>query len=289
MPKKATGLKRNGFSTQPKAETWFCQSYHQKIPAHQDRILARLLELLYNHCAMKIDSRPAKMIALLLLVLGILLGTLLSGGLVWANLEAVFYGLPHLTNEPFDGLTCPALMTRHETAQIEVTAHNATDLPIAPMLRVSISTSYGIFSDRQQVQIAPGQSVTLKWPVSAENIDLGRFIFAKAYRYPDYKIDLGEATCGIFVVDFPLLNGAVLLALWLGSASVYTLAGLWLLEQQPERSNQRASLLAALRLLAALMFLGVLFGLQGAWLPGVLVLVLILLLTSVSLYLAFAR
>lgn len=212
---------------------------------------------------------------------GILLGTLLFGGLAWADLEAVFYGLTHLTNTPLNGLVCPPLMTRSEVTHLTVTAHNDHDLPIAPVVRVEISTTGLRFTDQVQVKLAPGQSQSLVWPLSANNIDLNYFVFAKAYRFPDYQTPLAEDTCGILVINAPGLSGQVLLALWLGLSLIFTLLGLWLLQPRVEFPGPRISMSSARRALAIAMFTGIIFGVQGAWLPGVLALVAVILLTCI--------
>lgn len=218
--------------------------------------------------------------------IGILLGVLLAGGLIWSDVEAVFYGLTRLTNESFGGLACPPLMTRSETANLLVTVRNETDLPITPLVRIEISTSGVAFGDRVQVPLEPGQSATLEWPVSADNIDLTRFIFAKAYRYPDYQTPLAEATCGILVLDVPGLNGKSLLAVWLGASLLCVLAGLWSLENAGQLKN---TILIALRLMTVVTLLAILFGLLGIWPPGMLMLVIVVLLTTVLLFLAVSH
>ncbi|MCS6993466.1 MAG: hypothetical protein NZP74_06495 [Anaerolineales bacterium] len=221
----------------------------------------------------------------LLSVAGILLAVFLAGGLVWSDIEAVFYGFPTLTNEPFGGLSCPPLMTRSETASLRVTVGNQTDRPISPLIRVEISGPGLLTSQREKTPtIQPGKSVTLEWPLSEENIDLERFIFAKAFRYPDYRTRLAEDTCGILVVNVPLPNGTTLLALWLGTSILLTLGGMWLLEQQPPHSGKPISLRRGLRLAAVFALAAVLFGLRGDWPLGLLMLVVLTLLAIVLIY-----
>ncbi len=239
---------------------------------------------------MKVLSPINFSLGLMLFVAGILLGTLLVGVLVWADIEAVFYGLPHLTNNTFDGLDCPPLMTRTETANLLVTVHNETDRPIAPLIRVEISTPSLMESDREKSPVVePGQSATLKWPVSEDNIDLDFFIFAKAFRYPDYKTRLAEATCGIFVLDIPFVNGNTLLALWLATSIGGTLAGLWMIEKREVLIDKQTNTLAGLRLIAIVMLIGALTGIQGAWVPGIMLLVVLALLVIALVYFSLSH
>lgn len=239
---------------------------------------------------MNTNPKPRKVAGFLLFAAGILFGVLLVGGLIWSDVEAVFYGLPHLTNDTFNGLYCPPLMTRSETANLRVTVRNETDRPIAPLVRVEISAPGVMSSSREKTSVMePGQSATLEWPVSEENIDLNFFIFAKAFRYPDYRTRLAEDTCGILVLNVPFINGSTLLALWLGVSILGTLAGLWILEKHDTVVVHRAGMLAGFRTLAIAVLIGVIMGIQGAWFPGIAVLVMITLLIIVLLYFSFVH
>jgi hypothetical protein len=230
-----------------------------------------------------------RLAGVLLFATGILLGTVLFGGLVWSDIEATFYGLPHYTNEAFDGLSCPPLMTHSETASLQATIRNDTDLAINPTVRVDISTPGVAYSDRVKVDLEPGQSKTVEWPVSSENIDLKFFIFARVYRYSDYKTSFAEATCGILVLNIPFINGKGLFALWLGASLICTLAGLWMMKPAQGVPEQRASIPAAMRALTVTMLIGLIFGIQGAWLPGILALVVVVVLSTSIIYLSIPR
>lgn len=239
---------------------------------------------------MNTNPKPNHIVGLLLFSAGILLGSLLAGGLVWSDLEAVFYGLPHLTNDTFGGLYCPPLMTRSETANLQVTVRNDTDRPISPLIRVEISAPGLMSSSREKVPVMqPGESATLEFPVSEENIDLNFFIFAKAFRYPDYRTRLAEDTCGILVLDVPFVTGDALLALWLGLSILGAIAGLWILEKHENIVIHRASMLAGFRAMAIAMLIGVILAIQGAWFPGIAVLVVMTLFMIVLLYFSFAH
>lgn len=222
-------------------------------------------------------------------MVGILLGALLVGGLAWSDFEAIFYGLPKLTSNPLPGFSCPALMTRNETASLRATLRNETDRPIAPVVRVEISTAGLPQSERSKVALEPGESIRLAWPVSPQNIDLNWFIFAKVYRYPAYQTQLAEATCGILVLDVPFLKGGVLLGLWLGASLICTLAGLWMLEPRHVVPDQKVSIAMLRRMLALAMLIGLIFGLQGLWGPGVIALVVIISLMTSMLFLFLAE
>ena len=98
------------------------------------------------------------MLGMLVFTAGILSGTLLTGGLTWAGLEAALYGFPRYTDERLDGLSCPPLMTRGETSIVHVTLRNPSDRVVTPIIRVDLSAP-GLFeSSKTQVSVAPGGS-----------------------------------------------------------------------------------------------------------------------------------
>ncbi len=81
----------------------------------------------------------------------------------------------------------------------------------------------------------------------------------------------------------------MLLALWLGSSILSTLAGLWVLDKHDTLVVHRANMLAGFRAVAVAVFIGVILGLQGAWFPGIAVLVVITLLIIVLSYFSFTH
>ena len=234
-------------------------------------------------------KRSTTAVGFLLFFAGVFLGTAFFGGLTWAQFEATFYGFPRLSTENFDGLTCPKLMTISDTGTLHATVKNETDRKIEPVLRVEISTPAMARSERIKLSMEPGESKTATWSVSSENIDLDFFIFAKVYRYPAYKTPLAEAGCGILVLDLPFISGQILFGAWLGASILLTLSGLWLLTEYRKTEVGRARISGAMTLLAVVVLIGLVLGIQGIWLLGILALMLVVLLTIVILYLAVNR
>jgi hypothetical protein len=216
-----------------------------------------------------------------LFALGILLGSLLAGVLTWANLEATFYGFQYLPEDHFDGLSCPALMTPHETGIVQIRVSNLSNKTIEPFIRVDVSTRGAPDTQQLRLNIAPGETRQLEQPVTSENIDLGSFIFAKAYRYSAYPLSDADATCGIFILDVPFLSGVQIFSLWLTLSLALIPFGLWLWSGSihPEGAGR---LINAARVLAVTVLGGLFFSLQGVWGLGVFCLVFALL-TSLAM------
>ncbi len=232
----------------------------------------------YNQPAMN-----KRHLATLIFALGVLSGLVLAGSLHWAHLEAEFYGFPRYTNQTFPGLTCPPLLTRGETSQIALTLTNPSDRPLNQLVAVQISTPLLAEQHQTLLTLAPHQQQTLTWPIGPQNIDLGNFIFVRAYRYPTSQGPMAEAGCGIFIFSLPLPS-RLLLPLWVTLTGLLLLAGLAL--TPPEPPQRRAPLTLARRLLALSVLLALWLGLRGAWLLGIVLLVFILLLGLLTIVLA---
>jgi len=225
---------------------------------------------------MKNISSTNRIIGLLLFSAGILLAFVLTAALTWANLEADFYGFQHYTNSRFDGLSCPLMMTRAETGSVIMFVKNPSTTEINPLLRIDLSTS-GVFdSQSARIIIKPGETRRFEQTISARNMDLGNFIFAKAFRYPSYPLANAEANCGILVLDVPFLTGGEIFAIWFGLSLILTCLGYWMyLASAPKTNNAKFN---ALRFLVVAAMGGLLVSINGIWLLGMLSLALTILL-----------
>jgi hypothetical protein len=235
-----------------------------------------------------VPSKPQRAFGILFFVLGILSSTLLAAILTWAGLEAAFYGFQLLPGDHFDGLTCPALMTPRETGNIQVQVSNPSKKSIDPIIRIDVSTREVPDSRQEKLVVEPGETRQIEQPITAQNIDLGFFIFAKAYRYPSYPLSNADATCGIFVIDAPLLNGMQLFYLWLGLALILTPLGLWMWSAslRPEGAGR---MIGAAKALAVIAMGNLFLAVQGIWLLSMLSLALILLLFLAMLRFAIPK
>lgn len=229
-------------------------------------------------------SNGRKWAGILVFTAGILLGLGLTAASTWASLEADFYGFQHLASDHLDGVSCPALMTPHETGQVRVLASNPSQKTVEPIYRIDTSTSLAPETRQEQFSLEPGATRELTQPLTAANIDLGFFIFAKVYRYPAYPLPSAEAACGSLVLNLPGLTGGQIYILWLTLSLVTIPLGLWLWEApdpQPGIKTRNAP-----RALALLTLAGLLVSAWAAWLAGVLILALSLLLAAVTLFVA---
>jgi hypothetical protein len=220
---------------------------------------------------------PIRLIfGILIFALGALSSTLLTGGLTWAGLEAALYGFPRYTDEHFDGLTCPLLMTRSETAFVRVTVNNPSNMVITPIMTIDISAPGLPDTQEVQVTVPAGQSRQLAWSLSSDNIDRYYFIFVKANRSASYPVPTAEALCGTLMLDAPFLNGTQILLIWLALCVVCTPLGLWMWRSSLDRPDRLPGVIMALTITT----LGsLIFSLSGVWMMGMLSLPVIILMS----------
>lgn len=218
---------------------------------------------------------------LVLFIIGALSGLTLTVLSTWADLEAAYYGFARRAGSGLRGLSCPVLMTANETNAIRLTVTNTTEKKLSPAIRTEISSPATAFLFSNYVELQAGESVVQEWEIGPGNVDLERFIFAKALVYASYPIPDRENTCGIFIVDLPgrgavITWGMVILSL-LGMGS-----GLYGLRQvhDPERSG--ADTARQLMFLAVVVMLGLLTVYMGWWIQGILAIVVALLFSVIA-------
>ena len=236
--------------------------------------------------SMKPSSSSLKRIGSALFAIGSLLALALTALLVWADVEAVQYGFPRMGKGPMRGLSCPQFMNGTEDTGFSLTLTNTLDRVLRPGVQVFISDP-GISRWRtftQRFDMEPGESQTETWDVSAGDIVLGTFVFAKVHTYASYPQSDMEGVCGIFVVGIPWLRGAVLFWLWFVLSLGFLITGFWLSDIRKVEGEPSSENAFVRRILALLAVTGLIAGSIGLWLVGIIVLAV----TALALLTAFA-
>ena len=217
---------------------------------------------------------------------GLLVGMFIVTTTAWADMEANFYGFSRFYVGNLKTLSCPAYLNRGETGKIAVKLHNATDKAIRPVVLVRLSTPLVNDEIKEPVELAAGETQRVTFPISARNVDLGFFIFAHVVTYPEYKTPMSEAMCGVFVLNLPFLTGQQIYFGLLAACLVCLGFGLWLWDtsRMPEISRL-PQVRMAIRFLVVVVLVGLVSSAMGAWLLGVLALILVVMTMSSILYL----
>ena len=215
-------------------------------------------------------------------VVGLILGLYLIVVAAWADMESAFYGFNRLAEAGLRGFSCPVLMTRGETDTISLTVSNTTDKPISPAARLEVSTPLLTQEYNESLKLAPGESIRLEWPVGPENIDLKRFIFAKALVFSAFPRPNQEATCGIYIVDLPG-SGKVILPVLIALSLLGMGFGVYGMIKLGASNDWAEKYVRPLAFLSIIIILGFAASFMGGWVPSVLLLAVAFLMIVILL------
>ena len=207
-----------------------------------------------------------------LYLFGILLGMSLAVMATWADFEAAFYGFSKRAQVPFSGLSCPILMTRDETQTVRVKFTNTSGQPVTPSIQTELSTTLEPDAKLEFFDLAPGESLQVERTINVENIDLGRFVFAKALVFSAYPIPDQENTCGVYILSTHG-NGTVILIVASIVSVISIAAGSFLLS----RDSLPLKRMRPLFFIALVTVLAMFFSFLGWWIQASLMLTLVIL------------
>jgi len=235
---------------------------------------------------MKTRRKTMRVLGILFFWVGVLLGMALAGSAVWADLEATFYGFVKMGDKPLN-LRCPTFVTAAEPGQFASTFKNPNAKQMELLVRTDVSGYGGIRTERTTVTMAPGGKQEARWPVTSEDVDLGFFVFAKVSSYPAYPLPFRESTCGMLFIKTTMLTGNQIFVLLVVVSLLSMAAGLvlWQVSNRP-LMGKTVSATWAMRVLAAIVVIGVFVALQGWWVVGIITLVLMVLMIVAMMYAA---
>lgn len=229
------------------------------------------------------NHKTSTLIAYISYTAGLLVGLYLIVIVAWADMEAAFYGFSRLADPGLRGFNCPPLMTHGETSSISLRVSNTTDDSISPAVRVEISTRLLSQEYNENLRLAPGESRTLEFPVGPENIDLRRFIFAKALVFSVYPLPNLEATCGIYIINLPG-RGMVILVVMIALSLLGMGWGLYGMRKSAASDEwAQKHVLRPMTFLAVIVVLGFVTSSTGGWVPSVLLLAVAVLMVFILL------
>ena len=235
---------------------------------------------------MKETSNIFRILGLGLYTLGVVLGILLIVGMVWADMEATFYNFQKLGDQPLD-VTCPVFLTQNEVGIVSIEASNSAEKTINPLVRATFS-SRGLFRFEEiRMSIEPGETETLQWNISKDDVALRFFILAKVFILPEYQFSSREGTCGTMLLPFEKGTGMQFFLITLSLSLAGLIGGhlLWRLSNKPliGRSLEKAR---AMQFLILIFGVGFLTGYGGNWAIGGFALIIIVIILAAIGYLS---
>jgi len=217
-------------------------------------------------------QKSLQILSLIIYSIGIIIGMVIAGGIVWGDLEASIFD-PSRAPKSSLRLICPVAITTHEVGKISATIKNTTDREINFYARAHISEGYVSLKREidQQVPIAPGEKGEVYWEIYPEDAAYKRIILFRAYINPAYPIPSQGNFCGVLVLNIPGLTGIQFLLLMVGLSLACLIGGnlLWQRINHPMTKNIR-SMSNAMIALAVIVYGAIIVGYLGAWIFGLL-------------------
>jgi hypothetical protein len=196
----------------------------------------------------------------------------------WPDMEASVFdaGTASVADRALHALQCPVLITPDETANVSARFHNDTDRLQSFLVRARVSHGYVtlVRQNSQQVRLRPGESVTLTWPVRAEDAAYGRLILVRVLAMSGPGRPARQSSCGVLVAGVPGVSGQVLFSLGVIAGLGLLIAGAawWSVGRRPlNRRDARRARRAAL--VAVAVAASLVTGLAGWWLLSHLLLI----------------
>jgi hypothetical protein len=232
------------------------------------------------------QTKSKRLIGGVIFFFGIFIGLALALVVIWGQYEASSYFFEGTSYASFNGLHCPALMTRSETGVIKAVFDNLSNQDDEPYYQMEI----GGITPRNfegHLSLPPHTSKSVQWTVDAGDINFGFFIFAKLDTLPDGIVPTREATCGVIILNISGLTGDQIFWLMLIISLIGIPAGfvLWRTTNNL-RTGRALELQRAMLALGILVLLSMVAGFIGWWFIGIIFCAITFLLMAVMLGLA---
>jgi hypothetical protein len=232
---------------------------------------------------MQEKKKTLRTLGIIFFAAGILVGMVMFILMNWAYLEANFYfGTTAPADKSLTTLRCPLLMTTSDTGEVTIRLTNNTNRDLAPAISTDISYNDVSRSGRNNYPLAAGETRTLGWAVTSDDMVFGHLIMARVFVFSAFTMPSRTGTCGTVVVDLPGLTGTQLFVIVLGFILVCMTAGwgLWLAGSRPFQTDELITMRAMVFFTIALVP-GLIAGFIGWWLVGLFCAVVCLLLILV--------
>lgn len=233
---------------------------------------------------MTTQRSPLRFLGVLLFVLGMLLGTYFFAMVTWGDLEASMFDTNMVPEEKLNAFSCPVAISPRETGTVRVVVINSAERVVRPLIHTYISNGGVLRVTERQVRLTldPGEAVAIEYPIEAQDAVWDRFIFVRTIQFRAYPVPSRGGACGIMLIDIGQLTGQQAITLIVTLSLALSLSGvaLWVRGNQPLQRRPRNAA-TAMGAMIVVMTGGIVSAMFGAWLLGLLLAVVIILLTLV--------
>ena len=221
------------------------------------------------------------------LSLGILLGFILCGVIVWGDLEASVFTSGGNGDSTQMNLNCPVVITPAETGTISVILKNPADKESDRYLRASVTEGFAtlVRETKTKVPLPANGKQKVEWKVYPEDAAFKRVILFRVFVNAKYPYPSMSGYCGIVKINTPWLGGNQLLAIasLISVACLVTGSVIWEIGVKPTTTKARFSR-NAVYFLAGILVLSAIVSYFGLWLIGLLGVAVAIILVGVIIF-----
>lgn len=235
---------------------------------------------------MRSNRNGMRFVSIVLFFAGTILGMVLFGSIVLANMEATFYfGGIKIAEEDLKTLKCPTIITPQDRSVVTARLTNTTTKTIKPVYRLNISNEQEISRLVETTPtINPGETMQVEWAVNPGDAIYGNLILVKVMQYKTLKTPSREGTCGTLAIDIPFLTGKQILLSGIVFSLVFMGAGtyLWLRINKP-LIGKSLNIRNAMLLMLVVVGTGIYASCCGTWAIGILLMIIAILILVASI------
>jgi hypothetical protein len=164
---------------------------------------------------MKTNKKLMKVLGGVFITLGILVGFLICGVIVWGDLEASMFTDGVVGDKAISTLSCPVIITGNETGTISVVVKNKADRDSDRFLRATISEGYAtlVREEKTKIPIPANGKQKVEWKIYPEDAAFKSVVLFRVFIPAKYPYPSMSGNCGVVKVNIPWLTGNQVLGL----------------------------------------------------------------------------
>ncbi len=196
-------------------------------------------------------------------ILTFMIGAIVGFGMFlntfFQDTEAIIFSALVSGDSTLGSLSCPEIITTHETGEVRAKIHNPTKKEQYRSVRTNISE--GFLTLRREIDehyyLEPGETINVAWPIYPEDAAYGYLILAKVYLFRQDPLPSYVGACGVLVLDIPLIKGWHLIGLvWVVSLGLMAAGYRRYIRHNQPLNGRKRSLAVNLVVIAATVVLG---------------------------------
>ena len=218
-------------------------------------------------------EQSTQRMSILLIIIGGLCFIAIGGMAIWADIEAAIFDMARRSSESIPTLKCPAVITTDEIAIVSASFSNPTERDATPLIRTRVTDGYVTLKREYntRLMLEPGETEIVEIRVDAEDAAYNRLILIRMHQFGYGPFRYRNASCGILILNIPLLTGTQFVVLILVLGGLISALGIyfWIMLTKPGKRDDNSSLHKLLLFICIALLIAI-SGLFGWWLLGII-------------------